>query len=358
MTIMNSTRLQPLARQAQGRAESAPGLGAQLTPRTIASWEARLGLDRRTMARPDRFVGHEGIRAWNDDVRILSDDPAQFRAVRHSREMSMMSAFCALHSAVRMTSAEQPSAGAADAASPEMLLVAVTAMPGKSVVRQNGQAHAYGAGDLLFISTSMPFESTTTAVADPSGLAIPLRVLGKHRSLAEQRRRPLSARTPLSRAAAGLVRRFAADSAASTMPAPSADAELAVIDLLTAAMAELAGGDRSVLQDDSLANHQAAIDLIARRHRDPDFTPDSIAADLHLSRRQLYRLFENADQSLASRIADVRVETARELLVANPWQPISSIAASSGFRSVATFRNRFKTRYGVGPVEYRHRSLA
>jgi AraC family transcriptional activator of tynA and feaB len=354
MTTMNMTRPAQATARPHARNHDAMTLGTQLTPRTVAAWEARLGIERQRMSRPDRFIGSAGVAEWNADIEVTSHDPEQFRAVRYSRELSMMGTFCALHSAVRM----ERTAESIKTNPSELLLVTVTSMRGKSVVRQAGQEHAYGAGDLLFVSTSTQFQLTTAAVSDPSGLVIPLALLGKHRFVAEQPRRPINSRTPLSRAAAGFVRRFAADTAASDFPAPSGDTELAAIDLVTAALAELASDDRYVLQDDSLFNHQAALDLIARRHRDPDFTPDSIAAELHLSRRQLYRLFENTENSLATRIADSRIETAREMLIANPWLPIGNISAASGFRSVATFRNRFKARHGVGPVEYRQRIMS
>ena len=353
MTTIDHVRPRPAAAPANARARDAMTLGTQLTPRTVAAWEARLGIDRQQLARPARFIGSAGIEEWSGEVEVVPDDPEQFRAVRYSRDLSMTSTFCAVHSAARM----ERTPDRLRSAPAELLLVTVTSMRGRTLIRQGTQDHEYGAGDLMFVSTAAPFVQVAGTVTDPSGIAIPLSLLGKHRYVAEQPRRALSKRTPLSRAAAGFVRRFAADTAAADLPAPSSDTELAAIDLLTAALSELAVDDRYALQDDTLFNHQAALDLIARRHRDPDFTPDSIAAELHLSRRQLYRLFENTDQSLATRIADSRVETAREMLIANPWLPVAGISSASGFRSVATFRNRFKARYGMGPVEYRQQVM-
>ncbi|MCF8609470.1 AraC family transcriptional regulator [Gordonia sp. HY285] len=350
MTTMNYAPTRPgLGRPLVAARESADDVGIQLTPQLVAAWESRLGVDRARLARPSRFLGATGVQEWQGGVDIVPRDPDRFRAVRFDRELSMTATFCALHSPARVAR----TAERIQADPHELLLVTVTSMRGRTVLRQDGREHEYSAGDLVFVSTASPFIQSAAGVTDPSGLVIPLAVLGKHRPLAEQPRRPINKRTLLSRAAAGFVRRFAADTAAADVPAPSADAELAAVDLITAALAELASIDGYRLQDDALFNHQSAIDLIARRHRDPDFTPDSIAAELHLSRRQLYRIFENTDQSLATRIADARVETAREMLVANPWLPVGNISAASGFGSVATFRNRFKARYGIGPVEYR-----
>ncbi|MBB4134669.1 helix-turn-helix transcriptional regulator [Gordonia humi] len=332
--------------------EAAP-LSTQLTPRAVAAWEARLGVDRQRMARPTHFVGPLGVQEWRGGTVMVPRDVENFRAVRYDRELSLTGSFCALHSPARI----ERTATLVEHEPRETLLVTVTSLRGRTVLRQNGQEYDYSAGDLVFVATTSPFAQATAAISDPAGLVIPLTMLGKHRALAERQRRPINKRSALSRAAAGFIRRFAADTAAADMPLPSSDTELAAVDLVTAALAELTVDDGYRLQDDALFNHQSALDLISRHHRDPEFTPDSIAAELHLSRRQLYRLFENTDQSLATRIADARVETAREMLLANPWLPIGNISAAAGFRSVATFRNRFKASHGVGPVEYRQRVM-
>ena len=330
-----------------------PVLGTAVTPRVVAAWEARLGVDPQRRAEPTHFVGARGIHAWEGVVTITPRDAEQFRAVRYERELQTVASFCALHSPARV----ERTAAHIDADGQDLLLVTVTSMRGRTVLTQNGQEHDYSAGDLVFVATSSPFVQSASAITDPSGLAIPLDLLGRHRALAERPRRPINKRTSLSRAAAGFVRRFAADTALTDSPLPPEDTEAAAVDLVTAALSELTVDDAYRLKDDSLFNQQAALDLIAQRHRDPDFTPDTIAAELHLSRRQLYRLFENTEKSLASRIAEARIETAREMLVADPWLPVANIASAAGFRSVATFRNRFKAQFVVGPVEYRQRAI-
>ncbi|WOC12663.1 AraC family transcriptional regulator [Gordonia sp. MP11Mi] len=349
MTTLNYAPTRPGLGGLNALREPTDDTGVQLTPRMIAAWESRLGVDRHRLAHPSRFFGATGVQEWQGGVDMIPRDIDRFSAVRFERELSTTATFCALYPPARIArTAERVRTDPY-----ELLLVTVTSMRGRTVLRQDGKEHAYSAGDLMFVSTASPFLQSAANVTDPSGLAIPLAMLGRHRALAERRGRPTNKPTLLSGAAAGFVRRFAADTAAADVPLPSADAELAAVDLITAALAELASDEGYRLQDDVLFNNQSALELIARRHRDPDFTPDSIAAELHLSRRQLYRLFENSGRSLATRIADARVETAREMLGANPWLPVSSISAACGFGSVATFRNRFKTRYGIGPVEYR-----
>ncbi|AUH67823.1 MULTISPECIES: helix-turn-helix domain-containing protein [Gordonia] len=329
-----------------------PGLATRLTPRTVAEWEARLGVGSvPTRPRPDRFTGHSGTTAYSPTVDVRIAEPETFHAMRFAQSLSSIVTYCALQPAMTMErTAERVRNEPSDS-----LVVSVSGMRGQSLIRQNGREFVYGPGDLVFVSNATPYSLVTNAVADPSGLLIPFNRLGKHRHIAERLQRPIAANTPLARAAAVFVRRFAAEtSALNAGQATGTVSEQAAVDLIVAALSELDGSPTGT-EDNALFVQEAARDLIDRHHRDPSFSPDAIAERLHLSRRQLYRYFENCDTSLASRIADRRLQTAHEMLMQNAGASISTIALSSGFPTVATFRNRFKQRYGVGPVEYRHR---
>lgn len=173
-------------------------------------------------------------------------------------------------------------------------------------VWQRGQVHKYAPRDLILVPTLYPFLRVTTSIHESSGLFIRLSSLGGYRYLVERPRRPSGPDTPLARAAATFMR-------------------------------------------------QSAVDLIARRYRDPALTPDVVADELHVSRRHLYRLFEGESKSPAMLITDARVEAARKMLDADHRVQIGDVAVASGFGSLATFRNQFKARHGVGPSEYRER---
>ncbi|GAA4659543.1 hypothetical protein GCM10023197_10620 [Gordonia humi] len=322
----------------------------RLTPAIVTAWEARLGVERERMVEPCTAWPSTKPYEIYDGIVLSSSTDEPLRSVQYSRRLSMMSSFCVLVSPVRIERANV----AGDADERDRLIVSVSGFRGDSVVAQNGRENRYGSGDLAVVSTQAPFVHTTSAIRDAAGLVIPFTALGRFRYLAERPRREMGGRTPLARAAAGFVRRFAIDSAVAGARV-SSDAELAVIDLLAAALAELTLDGRYSLQDDRLFNRQAASDLIARRYRDPSFTTDMIAEELHMSRRHVYRLFEDFGSSPAELIAEARVEAGRKMLDENPWMQIGDIATASGFRSLATFRNQFKTRYGVSPLEYRER---
>ena len=328
-----------------------PALATRLTPRAVAEWEARLGVaSAPTRARPRRFTGASGSIAYSPTVDVRVADPESFHAMRFAQNLSSIATYCALQPAMVL----ERTAERVIADPSETLLVSVSGMRGQSIVRQGGREFSYGPGDLVFISNAAPYSLISSAVSDPSGVQIPFSRLGKHRHVAERLQRPVAANTPLARAASVFVRRFAAETSALGTASPvGAVSEQAAVDLIVAALSEVDGAP-SVMEDNALFVQEAARDLIERHHRDAAFTPDSIAEHLHLSRRQLYRYFEGCEHSLAGQIADRRLQSAHETLLNTPSASISSVALSSGFPTVATFRNRFKSRYGVGPVEYRH----
>lgn len=339
-----------LPRPHQAAAARRPVLATRLTPRAVAEWEARLGVTNApTRTRPRRFTGPSGSLAYSPTVDVHVPEPEAFHAMRFAQNLSSIATYCALQPA--MTLERTPERVLAEPS--DTLLVSVSGMRGQSIVRQGGREFSYGAGDLLFISNAAPYTLRSAAVSDPAGVQIPFSRLGKHRHVAERLQRPVAANTPLARAAAVFVRRFAAEtSALGTMSSVGPVSEQAAVDLIVAALSEV-DGVPSAMEDNSLFVQEAARDLIERHHRDATFSPDTIAEHLHLSRRQLYRYFEGCEQSLAGQIADRRLQSAHEALLENPAASISSVALSSGFPTVATFRNRFKARYGVGPVEYR-----
>lgn len=97
----------------------------------------------------------------------------------------------------------------------------------------------------------------------------------------------------------------------------------------------------------------AVTDLIERNFRDPDFSVEIVARHLHVSRRHLYRVLAGGTTSLAEMIADRRLEWARGLLTGPGNLKLEAIAHASGFASTATMRNRFRSKFGCTPDEFR-----
>ena len=93
--------------------------------------------------------------------------------------------------------------------------------------------------------------------------------------------------------------------------------------------------------------------IIFEQAADPLLTPASIAAQLNISLRQLYRAF-NGTESPAARIRRRRLEHAAELLAARtaPSQ-VEKIAQECGFISAEYFSRAFRREFGLSPRAYR-----
>ncbi|MDL9977729.1 AraC family transcriptional regulator [Microbacterium sp. ASV49] len=91
--------------------------------------------------------------------------------------------------------------------------------------------------------------------------------------------------------------------------------------------------------------------LIEQRHREPDITVASIARELHLSRRQVYRYFEHT--GIAGLLAERRVLTAKSLIEQFPALSLREVALGCGFRDVDRLRVHFKRQVGVTPRQFR-----
>ncbi|TNC18936.1 helix-turn-helix domain-containing protein [Georgenia sp. 311] len=104
--------------------------------------------------------------------------------------------------------------------------------------------------------------------------------------------------------------------------------------------------------EDSDDIRRLAWSTIAERHCDPEFAVATLARELHVSRRQLYRRFPDP-VGPADLITRYRLSTAARLIREDPALALSDVAVRSGFSGVATMRAAFVARLGVTPAEYR-----
>ncbi|WP_217142138.1 helix-turn-helix domain-containing protein [Streptomyces sp. AC627_RSS907] len=96
-------------------------------------------------------------------------------------------------------------------------------------------------------------------------------------------------------------------------------------------------------------------DFIQRHLEDPELSPELVAAEHHISRRHLQRLFQQRGITVAASIRQQRLERACSDLTAPhlATHPISAIAARWGFRHAADFSRAFRKAYGVAPSDFR-----
>ena len=93
--------------------------------------------------------------------------------------------------------------------------------------------------------------------------------------------------------------------------------------------------------------------IIYEQATDPQLTPASVAAQLNVSLRQLYRAFSGSE-SPAALIRRRRLERAAELLAARRAPVnVESIAQECGFASAEYFSRAFRREFGLSPRAYR-----
>jgi len=86
--------------------------------------------------------------------------------------------------------------------------------------------------------------------------------------------------------------------------------------------------------------------------RDPDLTPDQVAAMVGISRRQLDREFARTGDSFSTRLRELRLNKARDLLRADPQTSVTQVAYEVGFSCPSVFGRLFKSSFGVTPRQF------
>jgi AraC-like DNA-binding protein len=99
------------------------------------------------------------------------------------------------------------------------------------------------------------------------------------------------------------------------------------------------------------ARTRAALDHIAARFREPEFSPAEVARGLGISPRYLQRLLEASGTSFTERVNELRLQRAFTLLTAAADGPrrISDIALDVGFSDISYFNRLFRSRFGDTP---------
>lgn len=92
--------------------------------------------------------------------------------------------------------------------------------------------------------------------------------------------------------------------------------------------------------------------LTAHLH-EQDLSPQVVAHACGLSERQLYRDFACANETFATRLSNMRLEKATELLLRQPARQVADIAHDCGFSSHTVFSRVFRVAYGMTPRDFR-----
>lgn len=99
-----------------------------------------------------------------------------------------------------------------------------------------------------------------------------------------------------------------------------------------------------------------ALEVIRRRHGDPDLSLARVAREIATSRRQLQRaLAEVGATSFSRELQRARMAHAAKLLL-DGTLPIQTVAGAVGYRQAAQFAKVFRRHQGVSPSSFRRSS--
>lgn len=88
--------------------------------------------------------------------------------------------------------------------------------------------------------------------------------------------------------------------------------------------------------------------------REPDLSAGRIAAEHHISVRQLYRILADGGISLGDWIRVRRLEECRKELASNGFgDPIAAVARRWGFTDASSFARMFRAEFGTSPRDWR-----
>lgn len=324
-----------LAAWARRLAGGADGSGTGPSESVVPDWLAE------NMIRLD---GHRGMMQLSNFGTMRADDPAAFEAVLLRRSIGSTMLFGTL---------ETPHTVSYDLGAPggEDIVILGMANQGGQRLQTVSGLQDMPVGRMGFMSSLGTSAVAHLGVSETTGVVVPVSALSGHRQVLT-RGADLFPDTPLTRAAGAAFARMLYE----WMRDPDqgvgalAGTESALVALVCGVFRQFPGDGET---DRASGLRAEAVRTIDARHRDASFGIDTLARELHVSRRQLFRLFSGADESLAERLLRRRLDTAREELLAIPVQDLTTVASRSGFLDAAALRSQFARHVGLSPSAFR-----
>ncbi|MEU0540274.1 helix-turn-helix domain-containing protein [Nocardia sp. NPDC005978] len=234
----------------------------------------------------------------------------------------------------------------------EPYLFASITTQGSGWLEQDGRVGEMANRGLMLYVSSRPFTAHFEQNWGVVAVQVPLSRVVRASGVPSDRI-PTAVRFP-PEGAAGIVGRFFCGLAQLQQTAPDQAAVLARHGTgLLASVVQLAAGETPHEEAGQALARQHALTYIQRHFADPGLTVDDVAAACSVSRRTLYRLFEEGDDGVAAVLRRLRIERALALIRTDQTRPLLSIARASGFVSERQFYRAFRREMGMTPGEFR-----
>lgn len=223
---------------------------------------------------------------------------------------------------------------------------------GHGVVQQDGRTARLAPGDLTVYDTNRPYELVFDDDFEMLVLLVPRRRLKPRAPRVDD----LTAVTIPGSAGSGALTSALLRGLDPRVARPGPEAGFlsdAAVDMLAACFAAQAEPPADTVVT-------AAQRYIDEHLSDPALSPSEVAAAVHVSLRQLQKLFERRGATITGWIRDRRLERCWHDLAdpALATRPVAAIAASWGLVDAAQFSRTFRARYGRTPREHRAQLVA
>lgn len=291
-----------------------------------------------------RLDGRMGMMQLSNFGTMGAEDPAAFEAALLRRSIGATMLYSTLETA-HTVSYDRDAPGGED-----IVIIGMSNQGGQRLRTATG-LQSMGVGRMGFMSSLGTSAVEHFGVSETTGVVVPISAVGGHRQVLA-RGSEVFPDTPLTRAAGAAFSRMLYE----WMLDPDqgvgalAGTESALVALVRALFRQFPGDGETDRASELRAEATRVIDA---RHREAEFGIDTLATELHVSRRQLFRLFSGTDETLAERLLRRRLDTAREELLAAPPQDLATVASRSGFLDAGALRAQFARHVGVSPSAFR-----
>jgi len=303
------------------------------------------------------------IEAWRDrmtrrlgPIDLSADDPASFRATMGDERLGIVHVTSLTVSPFRV----RRTAKMIRQSDPEVFVLMLP-LRGHIHIRENRTDTELHLSELALYGTSHPRElqiCPSGATARGIMVTFPYAMLPLELQK-EKRVRTFSSRYGVGSLLSDFLTSLCTGSSC-YRPADTPRLGTILIDLLATQLAHQLDPMRSVpaeAHEDALL--VGILAFIQRHLADPELTPASIAAAHNISLRQLHRLFQSQETTVADWIRICRLNRCRRDLTDSllSRMPIHAVAARWGFSNAAHFTRLFGNRYGISPQGYRSAQL-
>ena len=118
-------------------------------------------------------------------------------------------------------------------------------------------------------------------------------------------------------------------------------------------LAIVAAKDGNCLPNSHEILTESVLRLVRQNAVNSDFSLDSAASTLCVSKRKIQRVFQKLDSSFTEHVNEQRLLAADKALRERPEMAISQLAYLCGFSDISHFNHQYRRRFGLSPSERR-----